>query len=100
MCPTTGEVHPEVRVRHYRVEQRRMPAESVFVDGCPYVRVHAALEKPSCRVELLELHANVEQRRSRDRGSRQTFIVTAWIMTLKLQFRWKDLFVRERPAEE
>src|SRR5262249_19868509 len=100
MRPTTREVHPEVRVRHHRVEQRRMSTKSAFVDGCPYVRVHSALEQPTRRVELLELHTNVEQRRSRDRRARQVVIVTARITTLKLQFRWKDLFVRERPAEE
>src|SRR5689334_22327278 len=60
--------------------------------------MHSLVEQPPCDLQLVELDACVEERRSRHWCARQKIVV--WRGLQRAHFRWKDLCVRERFAEE
>ena len=86
-------VAPEVGVADDGVEQRGVSAEPVGVDRGRRVDVHAAIEQPARDLHFVELDAQVQQRRCRERGAGEFLGVAA-------QFGREDLVVGEGAAKE
>lgn len=63
--------------KHYRAEERRVPAEATRVDRGRHIHIHAALQQPARDFELLEFDGHVQERRAGDGRARECLIVRA-----------------------
>jgi len=88
-------VHPVVRLRHHRREQRRVPTKTIAVHRGSRVHVHPLRDEPSRDLHLVVVDAHVQQRCSSERRSmrRQHLVMAA-------ELRRVDLFVTEGATQQ
>src|SRR5687767_5673155 len=88
-------VHPIIRLRYDRGEERCVPAETVSIYRSFCVGIHAAFQEPSGDLDLIVVDTHVQERCSGQRCALrgQHFVMTA-------EVRRVDLFVRERALQE
>src|SRR6185369_17441887 len=68
-----------IRLRYYTAEERRLTSETIFVNRRLRIHIRPALQYPSCNLNLVEIHAHVQQRRTFQWSSvqRQRFVLVA-----------------------